>query len=483
MQQQGLADVRLALQNIWGYDDFRSPQGEVVQCLLTGQDSLIILPTGAGKSICFQLPALLQDGLTLVISPLLALMENQVQELTKLGLCASLLHSQLSKSEKRRNLDLIKSNQAKLLYISPETLLSPFLLSVFSDFKLKIQGLIIDEAHCLVQWGDTFRPSYQRLGSVRPYLLQFQPPGSQMAIAAFTATADPISQDIIKRSLGLTNPAIFLANPYRSNLHPEVKMICTPRSRRDQMRNFIGKQGKSCGLVYVRSRRDSENLSLWLQSLGWTNSAYHAGLSAFERRKIELDWLGDRLQFVVCTSAFGMGINKPNVRWVVHFQAPQLLAEYLQEIGRGGRDGKPTKALTLISEPTGWLNPEDRQQSQGLLNKLNRQFQQAEKMAFQLPLKGEVEAVKNEFMNGELTLAMLASMGKLIWLDPFNFQREKNIISDDFKSLILRQKNAVKEMNLFLNTKKCRWQFLLNAFGFSQEAVNFRCGKCDNCQR
>jgi ATP-dependent DNA helicase RecQ len=477
-----LSELRTSLKQIWGYDDFRPPQGEIIQSLLTGQDSLIVLPTGAGKSVCFQLPALLQDGLTLVVSPLLALMENQVQELTKLGLPACLVHSQLTKYEKKRNLGAIASGKLKLLYLSPETLLSPVLLSILATSSLKINGLIIDEAHCLVQWGDTFRPSYQRLGTIRPYLLKFQSLGSKIAIAAFTATADPVSQKIITQSLQLKNPITFITNPYRANLHPQIKMICTPKSRREQMEKFIAKQNKSSGLVYVRSRRDSEKLSLWLQSLGYTNSPYHAGLSAMDRRKIELDWLENRLQFVVCTSAFGMGINKSNVRWVVHFQAPQLLSEYLQEIGRGGRDGKPTIALTLISEPTGILNPEDKLQYQRLISQLNQQFQQGQKTALKIPLRGEIEQIKNEFTNGELTLAMLASIGQLSWLDPFNYQRNSSISPQAFSPLILRQKNSRKQMKQFLTTKNCRWQFLLNVFGFPQEAVNFHCGKCDRCQ-
>ena len=478
-----LSEIRAALKEIWGYDDFRSPQGEIVHSLLSGEDALIILPTGAGKSITFQLPALLQTGLTLVVSPLLALMENQVQELKKLGLPAGLLHSQLAKFEKKRTLEIIKAQKLRLLYLSPETLLSPILWRTLVDSQVKINGLIIDEAHCLVQWGDTFRPAYQRLGTIRPYLLQSQPPGTVIAVAAFTATADPQSQKIITDALQLQKPATYILNPYRANLNLKVQMICTPRTRRKQMLKFIASHGKSSGLVYVRSRRDSEKISYQLRSLGYKNSAYHAGLSATQRRAIESDWLENQLQFVVCTSAFGMGINKPDVRWVIHFQAPQLLSEYLQEIGRGGRDGKPSYALTLISEPTGWLNPEDKLQSQALFKKLLRQYQQAQQIGNQIPLKGQVQRIQEEFTNGELTLAMLSSIGKLIWLDPFHYQRQKNISTQDFTSLISRQKKSLAQMQQFLNTKQCRWRFLLNAFGFPQNAINFRCGHCDNCRQ
>jgi ATP-dependent DNA helicase RecQ len=476
-----MEEIRAGLKQFWGYDDFRPPQGEIVEALLIGKDALIILPTGAGKSICFQLPALLQDGLTLVISPLLALMENQVQELKNKGFPAALLHSQLSKYEKKANVRAIASGKLKLLYISPETLLSPFLLSILTTSGLKINSLIIDEAHCLVQWGDTFRPSYQRLGTIRPYLAQFQGLDAKMAIAAFTATADPMSQQTIIKSLQLQQPQIFQVNPYRPNLHPQIKIICTPKSRQTQTQKFLSNQAKSSGLIYVRTRRDSEKISLWLQSLGYQNSPYHAGLSAKQRRQIELDWLENRLQFVVCTSAFGMGINKPDVRWVLHYQTPNLLVEYLQEIGRAGRDDQPTQILTLISEPTGWLNPEDKRQTQRLINNLHQQYQQAQKTILKLPIKGDLESIKNEIPQGEITLAMLASIGQLTWLTPFNYQRNQNIKPDNLKAIIFKQKNYYEQMKWFLTTNKCRWQFLLNSFGFTEEAINFRCGQCDNC--
>ena len=343
--------VRAAFRQIWGYNDFRAPQDKIVRCLLEAQDALIVMPTGGGKSICFQLPALLQFGLTLVVSPLVALMENQVQELRQKRLPAALLHSELSSAQRRRILQTVEKQQLRLLYLSPETLLSHSVWERLSAPYLQINGLILDEAHCLFQWGTTFRPAYQRLGAVRPALLKQKPPGTKIAIAAFTATADPTAQKIIQETLQLKTPAHFLTSPYRSNLNLQVQIAWTPRGRRRKLLQFIRAQGKQSGLVYVRSRRESEALSQ--QFSDYSMAAYHAGLGAQERRQLEADWLAESLQFVVCTSAFGMGINKSNVRWVAHFQAPLLLSEYLQEIGRGGRDGKPAEALALMSEPTG----------------------------------------------------------------------------------------------------------------------------------
>ena len=182
-------DVRNQFRHIWGYEDFRPPQGEIIHTLLQGTDALVVLATGVGKSICFQLPALLQTGVTLVVSPLVALMENQVQELHSRQLSAALLHNQISKPQRQKTLQALARNQLRLLYLSPESLLSTRVWDCLAQPNLPINGLILDEAHCLVQWGDTFRPAYRRLGTVRSHLLKSKPPGSKMAIAAFTATA------------------------------------------------------------------------------------------------------------------------------------------------------------------------------------------------------------------------------------------------------------------------------------------------------
>ncbi|MEC4807205.1 MAG: RecQ family ATP-dependent DNA helicase [Jaaginema sp. PMC 1079.18] len=473
--------VRRKFTELWGYEDFRPPQGEIIRSLLNQQDALIVLPTGGGKSICFQLPALLQQGLTLVISPLVALMENQVQELRERHLPAATLHGEIPRKSRQRTLKALEQQSLRLLYLSPETLLSPPVWERLRQPHLKINGLILDEAHCLVQWGDTFRPAYRRLGAVRPALLQSKPPGTKFAIAAFTATADPQSQNIIKTTLQLQNPKNFLISPYRSNLNLKIKAVCTPRGRRQQMLKFIQTQQKQSGLVYVRSRKDSENLAQWLQSLGYQTAAYHAGLSGEERRELENNWLNNTLQFVVCTCAFGMGINKPDVRWVVHFQAPILLSEYIQEIGRGGRDRHPAQALTLISEPTGLLNPEDKQRHQFFLEQQQKQYQKAQTLSKKLPPQGEIAAISQQFRGGDLALSLLHSANQIEWLDPFSYRRLGQINSQKIKQLSQTQQQIQKQMQQYLNTRKCRWQFLLNAFGFTQEATNFKCGHCDNC--
>jgi ATP-dependent DNA helicase RecQ len=471
-------EVRAAFQKIWGYDDFRPPQGEIIGSLLAKKDALIIMPTGGGKSICFQLPALLQSGLTLVVSPLVALMENQVQELHERNLPAALLHSELPSSARRKTFQALERQELRLLYLSPETLLSPPVWERLSQPQLVIHGLILDEAHCLVQWGESFRPAYRRLGAVRPALLKSKPPGTKIALAAFTATADPLAQKIIQETLQLHSPDIFRINPYRANLNPSVRIVWTPLSRRQQILKFILDKPQQTGLVYVRTRRDSEDLAEWLQNKGLATLSYHAGLGAEERREVEAQWLSGKTPFVVCTCAFGMGINKSDVRWVVHFHAPLLLSEYVQEIGRAGRDGKPAEVLTLISEPTGWLDPEDKQRQKFFENQLQSQQVTAQKLMKKLPPQGEVNAVAKQFADGAVALSLLHSSGQLQWLDPFHY-----IIVPGKKTQSPPKPVAAKLMNQYLTTKRCRWQFLLTAFGFENEAVNMRCGHCDNCKR
>lgn len=479
LQQQ----ARSMLEQIWGYPDFRSPQAEIVHSLLSGQDALIVMPTGGGKSICFQLPALMRPGLTLVVSPLVALMENQVQELRQRSLPAALLHSELPSRERRQILGAI--DRLRLLYLSPETLLSPPVWEQLCRPNLTINSLILDEAHCLTQWGDSFRPAYRRLGTIRPALLHHKPPGTCMAIAAFTATAAPDAQSTIAQVLHLNQPQKFLQSPYRSNLHLSVKIAWSPRDRQQQILRFICQRSGKAGLVYVRSRRDAEDLANWLTGKGYKTAAYHAGLSAGERRSIEADWIGDRMLFVVCTSAFGMGVNKPNVRWVVHLHAPLLLSEYIQEVGRAGRDGKPAEALTLISEPTGWLDPTDRQRQQFFQAQLHKQQQLAQTLMRQIPAQGNLQEISRQFKQVEIALALLHSTGQLEWQDPFHYRVRSPQAKPASLQLSHASAHSAQPMRQYLTTKTCRWHFLLRAFGFPIEAErlngNGRCGGCDRC--
>jgi ATP-dependent DNA helicase RecQ len=349
------------LKRYWGYDAFRPSQERAIKQAIAQQDLLMILPTGGGKSLCFQIPGMWHQGLTIVVSPLVALMSDQVQALADRGITAATIHYHLTPKERSRSLWLLDQGRLKFLYVSPEMLLSPPIWQRITRPEFVIAQLIIDEAHCLVQWGDSFRPSYLQLGTVRSRLLETKPIGTRINVAAFTATADSTTQQAIIAGLGLINPMVIQTAPYRSNLHLKVQRVFSLYQRQQALKRFVRSRQGSSGIVYVRTRSETTRLSDWLKAQGFRVAAYHAGLSARQRQVIAQDWLENRLQFVIATNAFGMGIDKPDVRWVVHFHAPLLLSEYLQEIGRAGRDGAIAQILTLASEPTGWIDPSDRQ--------------------------------------------------------------------------------------------------------------------------
>ena len=475
-----MVDLVSHLQQIWGYQSFRYPQSEIVDCLLARQDALIVMPTGGGKSLCFQLPGLLQPGLTIVVSPLVALMENQVNQLKQKQLnqkpiAVGLLHSQQAKST--RALVLSKLTTLKLLYVAPETLFSPAVWQKLLQPEITIDSLVIDEAHCIWQWGTTFRPSYTRLGSVRKTLQKFQT--SPITVAAFTATADAVIQKTISRSLALKNPQKFLLSPYRANHQLQIKTVYTPQGRKQQALKFIQQQKQTSGLVYVRSRKTSQDLAQWLQSKKINAIAYHAGVPTSQRRQIEQQWLTGKLPVVVCTSAFGLGVDKPDCRWVLHYQLPELLAEYLQEIGRAGRDGKEAIALGLRSEPTGWLDNSDRQRNQFFSGQIQQKFHQAQKLLTQLPERGDLSLLNKEIPNSELALAILHNSGLIEWRDPFHYRK---VSQSQTKNLKRSHISDAQLIGGFLATKQCRWAYILAAYNCALPKPHFRCGKCDRCQ-
>lgn len=486
-----LADARAKFQELWGYPDFRPPQGEIVSTLLEGQDSLIVLPTGFGKSICFQLPALMQDGVSLVISPLIALMEDQVQALEEKNLPAATLHSQQSPFERKRTLQRLQSNDLRLLYLAPETLLSPPVWEVLTRSDVAIRGIILDEAHCLAQWGDSFRPAYERLGAVRGTLQKYKPAGTRIPIAAFTATADPLVQETIKRVLRLAQPEVVRRSPYRQNINITVRTVLTPHQRQQQVYHTIKAHEGEAGLVYVATRRDTETWADWLRKKGIQTQAYHAGLSAPQRRELEQLWLTGGVPFLVSTSALGMGVNKPDIRWVIHVQPPFNPLDYIQGIGRGGRDGQLAEAITFTSQPTGWwgklpvgwlfnwLNPTEMNAQQHYLDRLQQQYHQAQKAAQTLPPKGTLDKLKDN-PQAAAALALLHRVGALHWDDPYTYK----ILKDKLGQMHVQPNDlGLKAINAYLKSDQCRWLFLVQALGLQQEGDPLPCGHCDNCWR
>ncbi len=329
--------ARQKLLEVYGYHTFRAGQEEIVDSLMEGRDNLVIMPTGGGKSLCYQLPAMLLPHLTIVISPLIALMEDQVAALLQLGAKAGTLHSGKSYEEKMVIESAINEGSLKMLYIAPETMLQERMISYLKDKKISL--IAIDEAHCVSVWGNDFRPEYTALKKLKEVF-----PGTPWV--ALTATADKATQDEMLNKLGLENPNITLSSFEREN----ITITCLPGQKRvDQIKRFIlTKEGQS-GIVYCLSRKSTEKMSAKLTEIGIKAAYYHAGMDALSRSRIQERFQNDEIDVICATIAFGMGIDKSNVRYVIHFNLPKNVESYYQEIGRAGRDGLPSEALLFYS--------------------------------------------------------------------------------------------------------------------------------------
>jgi ATP-dependent DNA helicase RecQ len=329
--------ARSILKSVFGYDEFRPLQSDIIATIIAKTDALVVMPTGGGKSLCYQIPALLFEGLTIVISPLISLMKDQVEQLTQSGVAAAVLNSSLSAEAYRRNIRLVKQKKAKLLYLAPEALLKSHMLALLS--AVKVECLAIDEAHCISQWGHDFRPEYRRLAEARDHF-------SDAVCVALTATATPRVREDIQTSLHMANGREFTASFNRENLFIRILPKNNPV---DQTIQFLRRFPDQSGIIYCYSRKQVEDLNAILENEGFSVRPYHAGLSDLDRHGNQEAFTRDDVQIIVATIAFGMGIDKPNVRFVVHFDLPQNIESYYQEIGRAGRDGLRSHCLMLFS--------------------------------------------------------------------------------------------------------------------------------------
>lgn len=325
------------LKSIFGYDTFKPLQREIISNVQARRDTLVVMPTGGGKSLTYQIPALMFDGLTVVVSPLIALMKDQVEQLSELGVSAVFLNSSLAPEEYQANMDLVRTGKSKLLYVAPETLLTPRIFSLLS--ALRVDLFAIDEAHCISEWGHDFRPEYRQLVDVRRKF-------PSAVCMALTATATPRVRADIKASLGFTQSNEFLASFNRENLFIEVTPKKDPIS---QTLKFLRNFKDQSGIIYCFSRKQVDELAATLAQYGYSVRPYHAGLEDDERRRNQEAFIRDDVQIIVATIAFGMGINKPNVRFVIHYDLPKSIEGYYQEIGRAGRDGLPSHCLLLYT--------------------------------------------------------------------------------------------------------------------------------------
>jgi ATP-dependent DNA helicase RecQ len=334
-----MQDFLQLLQTYYGYRSFRPHQSEIIETIVRGTSCLVLMPTGGGKSVCYQIPALAMEGTALVISPLISLMKDQVESLRSNGVQAEFINSSLTRDREQRVKNEVLNGNVKLLYLSPEKATATE-ISFFRQMKVSL--LAIDEAHCISQWGHDFRPEYRQLKRLLEHI-------GPVPVIALTATADNTTRKDILKQFGMEQAPVFVSSFDRPNIRLGVISGLKKRAKMEALTEFVRVRGDVPGIVYCQSRKLTEEVSAWLRQNGINSSYYHAGMESAERTQVQDAFIHDRVQVICATVAFGMGIDKSNVRWVVHFNLPAKMENYYQELGRGGRDGAPAEALLFYN--------------------------------------------------------------------------------------------------------------------------------------
>ena len=484
--------LQSALQKNFGFDTFRPGQVDAMRNIMQGRDSLIVMPTGAGKSLCFQLPALLFDGTTLVISPLIALMKDQVDGLQKNGFPATYINSSLDTSEIAARLDGLRRGQWKLCYIAPERLRNQRFRNSIQQAQISL--LAVDEAHCISQWGHDFRPDYRAIGGFAEQL------GRPM-IAALTATATPQVQDDIEQQLGLDNPYRQVTGFNRPNLRFDVRFIPGDSLKQETVKAFLDEQPpNTCGVIYVGRRRDADEIASFIRSTCHrTAVSYHGGMLAWERDQIQDQWMSGRASIVVATNAFGMGVDKPDVRFVIHYTMPGTLEGYYQEAGRAGRDGQTSHCMLLYDPNDIRLHEWFIDNSTPTLDDLRQLFVTTNRLGRrnggQLSTTTAYLATLLNWRSDTKVRIGMRLLEQVGLLEPLGEQKgtrrwqlseiQGRVDMDTPMREVEKQRELkrglLQIMTDFSQTFDCRRQYLLDYFGDATPPVAEWC--CDNCQR
>lgn len=481
--------ARKTLNQYFGFDGFREPQQQVVSSILSGRDTLVIMPTGGGKSLCYQLPALLMDGVTLVVSPLIALMKDQVDALQGKGIAAAMINSSQGWQEQKVVLDQMRRGKLKLVYVSPERFRAGSFLRALD--KVPLAMLAIDEAHCISQWGHDFRPDYLRLGTILKQL-------GRPRCSAFTATATPEVREDIERQLGLTDPAVFVSGFARDNLSFTITEINSKAAKFERIFSLIEAHGT--GIVYCATRKSVEAVSERLTAKGVPHCAYHAGLSVAERKGAQDKFMQQGVPVAVATSAFGMGIDRADIRFVCHYEMPGSVEAFYQEAGRAGRDGEPAccEMLFMYADKRvqdffiDGANPDSdsiREVYDLIRTHSNAQGQiivSVEEMTERLPGKNNPMAVQTAL--GHLVrrgyIERFDVPGKPLrgtrLLQPQLRGSQLELPESDLREKKLRDENKLKAVIQMAYAKECRQTWILRYFG---ETVATDCGRCDRCTK
>jgi ATP-dependent DNA helicase RecQ len=455
------------LHHHFGFAAFRANQEEVCRAAIDGRDVLLVMPTGAGKSLCYQLPAIARSGTTLVVSPLIALMEDQVAKLSGQGLRVARIHSGRDRAESRQACVEYLEGELQFLFIAPERLRVPGFAEMLA--KRKPSLIAIDEAHCISAWGHDFRRDYRTLGQHLPAL-------RPAPVIALTATATPLVQDDIVRQLGMSSAARFIHGFRRENL--AIEIVETPKPRRAELtRELLSDEGRRPAIVYAPSRKEAESLAAELSPL-FPTAAYHAGLDGQHRDRVQQAFTSGELQTVVATIAFGMGIDKADVRTVIHTAIPATLEAFYQEIGRAGRDGKPSRTVLMYS----WA---DRRLLEFFLERDYPSAETLRNLLRQIPARGlhkdELrESLRMDAETFERALEKLAVHGGVNVDYSDHVTAGEGVWSDAYSAQISRRQAQIDQVMQYADGSQCRMAALVRHFG-DREDGRRPCGKCDFC--